>query len=235
MQPGVIESGRKVILSPSSGFPAGVMTELTSLEQKSVAARDACEPPDVRAVPNDEPALRALLSRVALADQAAFAQLHENTVAKLYAVARLILKNSHDAEEAVCDAYTQIWHDAHRYDPARANVMGWMLVICRARALDLFRRRRVRERVAELQPDHDDASSPGADDLLQSLQSGSAVHCALQALPEVKRKLITLAFLQDLSHEEIAARTQLPIGTVKSHIRRGLETLREVLQAGAML
>jgi len=180
----------------------------------------------------DELQLRALVARVASADQTAMGLLYDATVAKLFAVARLILRNSHDAEEATCDAYSQIWHDAHRYDVARANVIGWMLVICRARAVDLLRRRRVRERVHDRHADDPQESlAPAADELLQSMQSSAQARKALEALPEIRRRAIAMAFLQDLSHEEIAAALQLPVGTVKSHIRRGLATLRELTQA----
>jgi RNA polymerase sigma-70 factor (ECF subfamily) len=171
--------------------------------------------------------LRALVARIAQADQVAMGLLYDATVAKLYAVARLILRNAQDAEEATCDAYAQIWHEAHRYDAARANVMGWLLVVCRARAVDLLRRRRVRERAAQRYADDpQDSSETGADELLQAMQSGSRVRDALESLPEMRRRAIAMAFLQDLSHEQIAARLNLPIGTVKSHIRRGLTALR---------
>ena len=179
----------------------------------------------------DEIELRTLIARIAQADQAAMGQLYDSTVAKLYAVARLILRNGDDAEEATCDAYAQIWHEAHRYDAARANVMGWMLVMCRARAVDLLRRRRVRERVTQRYADDaQDGHVCGADELLQSLQSGSRIREALAGLPDVRRQTIAMAFLHDLSHEEIAAALQLPIGTVKSHIRRGLIALRSACE-----
>jgi RNA polymerase sigma-70 factor (ECF subfamily) len=200
------------------------MTEIStsSAYRPLEGGRKSIAPPDP-----DEVELRTLIARIAQADQTAMGLLYDATVAKLYAVARLILRNSHDAEEATCDAYTQIWHEAHRYDTARANVMGWMLVMCRARAVDLLRRRRVRERVAQRYADDaQDDFVGGADDLLQSLQSGSRVRDALETLPEVRRRAVAMAFLQDLSHEEIAVALELPIGTVKSHIRRGLTALR---------
>ena len=178
--------------------------------------------------------LVTLIERIALGQQAALNELYELTVAKMFGLARLILRNSADAEEVVCDAYAQIWESARRFESGRGSALGWMLTICRSRSLDLLRQRRSRARTADgfereagLGNTSDDAAP---DVLLQALQQGTSVQRALAALTPTRRRLISLAFLQGLSHQEIVEETGLPLGTVKSHIRRALTVLREELK-----
>jgi RNA polymerase sigma-70 factor (ECF subfamily) len=178
--------------------------------------------------------LAGLIQRVALGQQAALTELYEVTVAKLYALARLILRNPADAEEVVCDTFAQIWQSASRYEASRGSVMGWMLTICRSRALDLLRQRRGRERITTEQEAGESSlegrTEESPDSLLLALQQGSAVRQALESLSPVRRQLVSLAFLQGLSHQEIVEQTGLPMGTVKSHIRRALTVLRKELK-----
>jgi RNA polymerase sigma-70 factor, ECF subfamily len=178
--------------------------------------------------------LVALIERIAAGQQVALNELYELTVAKLFGLARLILRNSADAEEVVCDTYAQIWESARRFEAGRGSVLGWMLTICRSRALDLLRQRRSRLRTADgferEAAVSDDAQEGGPDVLLQELQRGTSVQRAMAALSPIRRQLVALAFLQGLSHQEIVEQTGLPLGTVKSHIRRALTVLREELK-----
>jgi RNA polymerase sigma-70 factor, ECF subfamily len=178
--------------------------------------------------------LVVLIERIAVGQQAALNELYDLTVAKLFGLARLILRNSADAEEVVCDTYAQIWESARRFESGRGSALGWMLTICRSRALDMLRQRRSRartadgfEREAEV---NDDADETGPEVLLESLQQGTSVQRAMAALTPIRRQLVSLAFLQGLSHQEIVEQTGLPLGTVKSHIRRALTMLREELK-----
>ena len=178
--------------------------------------------------------LLKLIERIAVGQQTALNELYDLTVAKLFGLARLILRNSADAEEVVCDTYAQIWESARRFESGRGSVLGWMLTICRSRALDLLRQRRSRARTAdgfERESETGDGADGSAPDvLLQSLQQGSSVQLAMAALSPIRRRLVSLAFLQGLSHQEIVEQTGLPLGTVKSHIRRALTVLREELK-----
>lgn len=176
--------------------------------------------------------LAQLAARVGLQDQAALGELYDVTVAKLFGLARTILRNPADAEEVVCDTYTQVWQTAARYDSSRGSIMGWLVTICRSRALDLLRQRRVRERTAHVESELHSQSlctESGPDDMLDTLQQNSAVYRALATLPAVRRRAVALAFFQGLSHEEIARLMNLPVGTVKSHIRRALAALQAEL------
>jgi RNA polymerase sigma-70 factor, ECF subfamily len=178
--------------------------------------------------------LVVLIERIARGHQSALTELYELTVAKLFGLARLILRNTADAEEVVCDTYAQIWESARRFEAGRGSVLGWMLTICRSRALDLLRQRRSRARTTdgfEREAQSGDVADVAAPEvLLIALQQGSSVQRAMAALTPLRQRLVALAFLQGLSHQEIVEQTGLPLGTVKSHIRRALTALREELK-----
>jgi RNA polymerase sigma-70 factor (ECF subfamily) len=179
--------------------------------------------------------LANLVQRIAEGDHDAVGELYDLTVSRLFALAQLILRNSADAEEIVCDVYTQVWQNAAKYQGARGAVMGWLLVMCRSRALDLARQNRLRARLALVESGHNNEESvepTAAEDILDLMKQGTAVHQALGKLTPLRRRLIALAFFRDLSHGEIAEQCQLPVGTVKSHIRRALTALRAEMAEG---
>lgn len=162
--------------------------------------------------------------------QQALADLYDATVGKVYSLALRIVRNPADAEEVVCDTYSQAWSRAASFDPARAHALAWLLMICRSRALD-----RVRQRVAdgrqldvEFLADVPD-EGPEPPDLCAMLQEGTRVRDAVAALSPDRQKLVGMAFLKGMSHQEISTATGLPLGTVKSHLRRALAELREAL------
>ena len=145
-----------------------------------------------------------------------------------------MLGNAADAEEVVCDAYVQAWRTAAHFDPGRGSVLAWLLMMCRSRALDLLRQRRSRaaaEASASRFVEEDTESAP--EELLRQAQACAAIHQALGTLSPLRRQLVALAFFRGLSHQEIARAVSLPIGTVKSHLRRSLQGMRAVLKAKA--
>jgi RNA polymerase sigma-70 factor (ECF subfamily) len=173
-----------------------------------------------------------LIEAMAHGNERALEQLYDATVGKLYALASAILRSVEDAEEVVCATYAYAWANAARFDDVRGNVLGWLLMLCRSRALDRLRQRRAAqlpEGSAEIESIAGEDDQP--DDLLALLQQRSRVRTAVAQLTPVRRRLIALAFLQDLSHQQIAERTGLALGTVKSHLRRALAQLREHLEA----
>jgi len=179
--------------------------------------------------------LARLVERIAMGDHPALAALYDLTVSRLYSLAQMILRNAADAEEVVCDVYAQVWQSAPQYSASRGAVMAWLLTICRSRAIDRNRRNRTRvQAVSALEATGTEviAATPGPEDMLLLVQQGTAMHRALELLTPIRRQLISLAFFRGLSHEEIAAEANLPIGTVKSHIRRALATLRAALDKG---
>lgn len=186
--------------------------------------------PDRAQSSTDNADLIPLIAAIVEGDEAALSRLYELTAARLYNLAQFMSGNEDDAEEIVCDVYVQVWRRAAQFDPERGSVIAWLVVNCRSLALDLLRRRRTRQaqqKVFALQETETAIDDITADNLVNLLQEGTRVRRALSELSEVQRRLIGLAFFQDMSHSEIATAVQLPLGTVKSHINRGLRKLRE--------
>jgi RNA polymerase sigma-70 factor (ECF subfamily) len=193
------------------------------------AALSESAQPDAAAVCN----LAALVERMRIGQERALEELYDATVGKLYALASAILRSAEDAEEIVCETYAYAWANAARFDASRANALGWLLMLCRSRALDRWRQRRADASIIDVGA-LNEASGGSADpphDILSLMQQGTRVHAALAQLTPERRHLVSLAFLHGMSHQEIAAAVRLPLGTVKSHVRRALSQLREVLEA----
>jgi RNA polymerase sigma-70 factor (ECF subfamily) len=132
------------------------------------------------------------------------------------------------AEEMAQEAMLKVWRKAHLFDPAKASAGTWIFTIAR----NLYIDRRRRERRPEFDPDDPlfSAESPDtADGALGTNQSEELVRDAMSGLPEDQMKVITMAFYEDKSHSAIATELDLPLGTVKSRLRRAFARLREVL------
>lgn len=175
----------------------------------------------------------ALLGRIRFGDASALGQLYDLTVGRLHAVAVRVLGNVDDAEEALADVYLQVWERAASYCPERGAVMAWLQTLAWSRASDLARARRRRQPPA-LHPDdtplaYMESEEPGPQLVAERAGAASRVQAAMAGLGEAQRRVLELAFGEDMSHAEIAEVTGLPLGTVKSHARRGLAALREAL------
>jgi RNA polymerase sigma factor (sigma-70 family) len=191
----------------------------------------------VNEVPQSEAAsvrkLAALVEQMRIGQERALEELYDATVGKMYALASAILRSAEDTEEVVCETYAYAWANASRFDASRANPLGWLLMLCRSRALDRLRQRRATASALDIAAasETDSSSTDQPFDILSLMQQRSSVHAALSQLTPERRHLVSLAFLQGLSHQEIADVTRLPLGTVKSHVRRALTQLREALEA----
>ncbi len=170
----------------------------------------------------------ALLWRVAAGDRVAFRSLYDQQSPRLYAVALRITRQPALAADAVHDAFLQVWRNAARFDAARGAAEAWLLGLVRYRALDIARRRG-RDRPEDELPELED---PDPDPLarLQTARDAQALHRCLDTLEPERRKLIVMAFVEGLSHAELAARIAAPLGSVKSWIRRSLLSLRSCLE-----
>lgn len=168
-----------------------------------------------------------LLALTARQDGTAFRRLYDLEAPRLYAVALRITRQPALAADAVHDAMLQVWRNASRFDPARGNASAWLLSLVRYRALDLLARTRREVAGVELP----EASDPDPDPLERLLETraGEALHRCLQEVAAERRRWVVLAFLDGLSHVELAARVGQPLGTVKSGIRRALLALRACL------
>lgn len=167
-------------------------------------------------------------------DEAALGELYEAMVGRVYGLALRITRNVQTAEEVTEDAFWQAWRQAPRFDSSRGTAVAWVMTIARSRALDALRRVDPAESLADEEDRRPDEAA-GPEDLLAAAEAGSRLQLALQGLEPLPRQLVALAFFRGLSHEEIADHTGLPLGTVKSHIRRALGRLRESLMPGPRL
>lgn len=176
--------------------------------------------------------LAFLVEQMRQGNEQALESLYDATVGKLYALATAILRQAQDAEEVVCATYSQAWEGAAQFDPQRASALGWLMMMCRSRALDQLRKRKTQHvALADGRLHEADANSEPPEELLSLVQENSRVHAALATLSEERRQLVSLSFLRDLTHSEISELTGMPLGTVKSHLRRALSQLRAHLEA----
>ncbi|XGV95774.1 MAG: sigma-70 family RNA polymerase sigma factor [Leptolyngbya sp. BL-A-14] len=175
----------------------------------------------------------ALLSRVAQHDQSALAELYDRYARVLYSVAFKSLRSAEESEEVVLDVFAQVWRTAARYDVAKGRVDSWLFMMTRSRVLDRLRSLQrttkvtlASENLAEIQ-----TTTPGVDPIENVLLSErrDRVLAALSQLPEEQRQVIELAYYKGLTQSEIAAQTNLSLGTVKTRIRLGLNKLRTAL------
>jgi RNA polymerase sigma-70 factor (ECF subfamily) len=175
--------------------------------------------------------LADLIPRIAAGDRAAFRRVYDRHAPRLYAVAIRITRQASLASDAVHDAFLQLWRNAGRFDLERGNPEAWLISLVRYRALDIARRR-TREVSDEDLPEPID-EDPDPLQRLAASRDAAALHACLGALEAERRKLLALAFIDGLSHSEVAERLKLPLGTVKSWIRRSLQSLRLCLEGAA--
>ncbi len=172
--------------------------------------------------------LQELIGRIVDRDQTAFSALYDKLLERVYGLALRITRCVELAEEVTEDTFWQVWRQAPRFDPVRGNVVAWVMTIARSRALDALRRIDAAE-CGSVMPVMEMAGGDNPHDLLAAVQQGSRVHDALAQLDPIPRQLLALAFFRGISHDEIADYTGLPLGTVKSQIRRTLLGLRQTL------
>ncbi len=178
--------------------------------------------------------LIALIERVAQRDAQALRQLYDATSAKLYSVAMRVVSNKEYAEDVLQDAYLNIWRIAADYRASLSPPMAWMGVVVRSRALDFLRKRKAERALGGV--DIDDQFGDGLDsheptplDTTIASEQAWALRECLRKIEAKPREVLTLAYFRDLSHGELAEQLRLPLGTVKTWIRRSLEQLRSCM------
>lgn len=169
-------------------------------------------------------------------DERALAALYDATFLRTFGLVHRIVRSRALAEEVVEDTYFQVWRQAVRFDPARGQALTWLLSIARSRAIDALRReaRFKHDSIGDDEVLEGSADARPHDELLDLARDRNDLHLALMQLGAQPRQLVSLAFFRGLSHEEIAQQVQLPLGTVKSQIRRALLSLRQILAGGGL-
>jgi len=176
-----------------------------------------------------------MLAQAARGDQQAFARLYDRLSGPLYSLAVKMLGDVNEAQDALQDVFVQVWRRAAYYDPAQSSVFGWAMLMARSRIIDRLRARGRRLRVVTASTDDNDSTSLAIDasavqnaaDTVGRNDEAMRVRTILDKLPADQRQAIELAFFSELTHHEIAAQLNQPLGTVKARIRRGLLKLRE--------
>ncbi|HEX4737866.1 MAG TPA: sigma-70 family RNA polymerase sigma factor [Allosphingosinicella sp.] len=173
--------------------------------------------------------LARLMTAVSAGDGAALADLYERTSAKLYGICLRILGSEAEAEEALQEAFVTIWRRASSFDIAKASPITWLSVLTRNKAIDRLRTRRFATDTIEAANDVADDSA-SAVELIEAAQDRERLAHCLGELDEQPRAAIRAAFFDGLTYQELAERDEVPIGTMKSWIRRGLIRLKTCLE-----
>lgn len=184
-----------------------------------------------------------LMQRVAADDEAAIEELYARFGALVFQSARQVLRTRAETEDAVQEVFVRLWQTADRFDPQRAKLVTWVMLITRRHLIDRLRRQSARpERsgLDETRIDDGRTASPagwnrsegrlGVDE--EASESRERLRRQLQRLPELQRTVIERAYLQGFSLREIAAQLDAPLGTIKSALSRGLAKLRELEGGG---
>jgi RNA polymerase sigma factor (sigma-70 family) len=175
--------------------------------------------------------LVAALARVAGGDRAALRLVYQDTSAKLFGVCVRILNDKSEAEDVLQEVYLTVWRKAATFDPARASPITWLVAIARNRSIDRLRSAAGRGRMEPIesaQDVHDPA--PAALDLVHATQQSRRLATCLGELEQRQSIAIRAAFMDGNTYEELADRMRVPLGTMKSWIRRGLLKLKDCLE-----
>lgn len=175
-----------------------------------------------------------LLQAVAQQDAAALKSLYDRVSPVMFGLALRVVRRHEWAEDVLQEAFLAIWRNAGDYQAALSPPLAWIGLVVRSRALDLLRRRAAEhadqsEELDETLTDTLAGDAPDPQSLAATSQQARALHDCLQGLEHGPRQALSLAYLRELSHGELAAQLRLPLGTVKSWIRRGLEQLRRCM------
>lgn len=176
--------------------------------------------------------LAAAIARVATGDRAALQLVYRDTCAKLLGVCLRILNDRGEAEDVLQEVYITVWRKAGAFDPARASPITWLVAIARNRAIDRLRAGAASRRMEPIEAADDVGDpAPAALERVELTQQHQRLGQCLDALEAKQAGAIRAAFLDGATYEELSVRMSVPLGTMKSWIRRGLLKLRACLEA----
>ncbi len=185
--------------------------------------------------------LAELLSRVALGERQAFAELYQHSSAHLFGVILRICPQRALAEDVLQEVYVNVWRAAQRYEAAQSQPLTWLTSIARNRAIDAVRRLKTEpdtvtgslaaddDQDDDVYAHHPDAG-PGPEELLQQASHAALLQGCMGGLSAQQQQCLALTYYQGLSHAEVASHLGQPLGSVKSWVRRGLQALKDCLE-----
>ncbi|WP_170002967.1 sigma-70 family RNA polymerase sigma factor [Pseudopontixanthobacter vadosimaris] len=180
----------------------------------------------------DQTQLTNDLSAVAAGDIAGLRRVYEASARDLFNICFRVVQNRDAAEDVLQDVYIKVWHRAAGFDPARGSAMAWLSMVARNSAIDWYRAQNRRTTVSDeaLRFVADDGEA--ADDRLVRKEEADRITALVDDLDDPTRSYIREAFLRGLTYSEIAEQSNVPLGTVKSRIRRGLMSMKRGLADG---
>jgi RNA polymerase sigma factor (sigma-70 family) len=173
--------------------------------------------------------LATALGACAAGDRAALRVIYDALSPQMLGVAIRLLRRRDLAEEALHDSFVRIWQNASSFDPARGEPRSWIFAILRHRALNILRGEARTDLVDDFEPFGLVSDDADPESLVSGLSDAGALKRCLERLDPARRNVIVLAYVNGLSHGELAGKLGVPLGTVKSWIRRSLSSLRECL------
>jgi RNA polymerase sigma-70 factor (ECF subfamily) len=172
-----------------------------------------------------------LMSRVASGDEAAISELHDRFGALVFKASRQVLNSRAEAEDASQEIFVRLWKTADRFDPRRARLVTWVMLIARRHLIDRLRRKVARPEVLGLEAETENTFM-GSDQHQAPavpVESNATLKARIQELPALQREVIERTYLHGFTLREVSEQLNAPLGTVKSALSRGLARLRERL------
>jgi RNA polymerase sigma factor (sigma-70 family) len=175
--------------------------------------------------------LVAALGRIPTGDREALQALYRLTSAKLFGVVLRILGERSEAEDVLQDVYLTVWRKAGTFDAARASPMTWLIAVARNRAIDRLRSGKIKSRMKPIGAGAEVAdAAPDAERVLSDAQTAAKLDGCINGLAAHERVALRGAFFDGNTYEELAQRMTVPLGTMKSWIRRAMIKLKACLE-----
>lgn len=175
------------------------------------------------------------MQRIASGDEGAVEELYDRFAPLVFKSARQVLSSGAEAEDAVQEIYLRLWQTADRYDPRRAKLVTWVMLLTRRHLIDRLRRKSARPDPGHLEEAAGLARDAPRPSRAANSESSERLRKRIGELPELQRTVIERAYLQGFTLREVAAQLDAPLGTVKSALSRGLNRLRDRIRSDQSL
>jgi RNA polymerase sigma-70 factor (ECF subfamily) len=169
------------------------------------------------------------MSRVASGEESAISELYERFGALVFKASRQVLNSRAEAEDASQEIFVRLWKTADRFDPRRARLVTWVMLIARRHLIDRLRRKVARPEVLGLETENEAGFIPegSTKEQVAPVEANPALSARIQELPALQREVIERTYLKGFTLREVSEQLNAPLGTVKSALSRGLARLRE--------
>ncbi len=186
-------------------------------------------PPHLRVVDDDSD--EALLVGTASGDQEAFARLYDRFAPRVFGLVRKVVRDPGLSQDTMQEVMTELWRTSPRFDPNKGNAVSWILTLAHRRAVDAVRREQSARDRADVVGRREDAARP-FDDVSEAVTMAdehSQIRRALDALTDLQRQAIELAYFEGMTYREVAENLGVPLGTIKTRMRDGMIRLRDTM------